>query len=140
MLAEALVNPAGEDLGRALVIRLEEILAHRVVSVAVPHEDALQLGMPGEMHAHHVVDFALLEVGTAPDLVERRHDAPALGLVGADPQLDQLPLIDRAVKLVVDLDAVLVVDALQARQVVVLDRVLVAEVERDLDELVGLDQ
>ena len=89
VLAEALVDPAGEDLGRALVIGLEEILAERVIGVSLPHEDALQLGVSGEADAHHVVDFALLEVGPAIDLVERRDHALPLGLVGADPQLDQ---------------------------------------------------
>ena len=48
-----------------------------------------------------------------------------------------LPGLRRAVELVVDLDAVFVVDALEAGEVVVADRVLVAEVEGDLDQLVG---
>ena len=51
-----------------------------------------------------------------------------------------VPGLVGAVELVVDLDAVLVMDALEAGQVVVLDRVLVAEVEGDVDELVGRDQ
>ena len=46
--AEVLAGPldaAVEDLRRPLVVGLEEVLAERVVGVAVPHEDALQLGV-----------------------------------------------------------------------------------------------
>ena len=63
----ALLDAAVEYLRRAFVIRFEEVFAERVVGVAFPHQDAGQLGMPGEPDAHHVVDFALLEVGPAPD-------------------------------------------------------------------------
>ena len=64
-------------------------------------------------------------------MVERGNFALALGLGGPDPELDQGAGLGRAVELVVDLDAVLVVDALQARQVVVADRVPVAEEKAD---------
>ena len=90
VLAEALLDAAVEDLGRPLVVRLEEVLAEREVRVAFPHEDALQLGVAGEPDAHHVVDFAFLEIGPAPDVIERGNLALPLGLGGAHPQLDQL--------------------------------------------------
>ena len=69
-------NPSSTRLGKTLVgrlvIGLEEVLAERIVGEAVPHQDPLQLGMAGEPDAHHVVDFALLEIGPAVDVVERR--------------------------------------------------------------------
>ena len=131
-LSKTLVGP--------FVIGFEEVLAERVVGVAVPHQDALQLGVPGEPDAHHVVDLALLEVGPLPDRDDRGDLALALGLGRPDPELDQRAGVVGRVELVVDLDAVLVVDALEAGEVVVPDRVLVAEVEADRDELLGLDE
>src|SRR5207302_14397 len=60
--AVALLDPAVEDLGRPLVVRLEEVLPKGVVRVPFPHQDAGQVRVPGEPDAHHVEDLALLEV------------------------------------------------------------------------------
>ena len=92
MLAVALVDPAGKDLGRSFVVRLEKILAEREISEALPHQDALQLGVAREAHAHHVIDLALLEIGPTIHMIERGNLAGPFGLGGAHPQLDQLPL------------------------------------------------
>ena len=89
MLAEPLVNPAGKDLGGRLVVRLEEVLAERIVGIAFPHENPLQLGVAGEANAHHVEDFALLEIGPAINLVERRNFALPFGLGRPHTELDQ---------------------------------------------------
>ena len=95
-------------------------------------------GCPGEADPHHVVDFALLEVGPAIHVIERRDFALAFGFGGSNPQLDHRPGFGGAVELVVDLDAVFVVNALKAGEIIILDRVLVAEEEGDVDQLVGL--
>src|SRR5208337_1603996 len=140
MLAEPFVNPARKDLGGRLVVRLEEVLAEWIVGIAFPHENPLQLGVAGEANAHHVEDLSLLEIGAAINVVERRDFALAFRLGRPHTQLDQAARLEGAVKLVIDFDAVLVVDALQTGEVVVLDRVLVAQVKGDRDQLLRRDQ
>src|SRR5262249_13862760 len=116
MLPEPLVNPAREYLGRPFVIRLEIILAERIIGKAVPHQNARQVGVAGEANAHHVVDFALLEISALISLVKRGNLSGALGFRSTYPQLDQLAwLVDR-IELVIDLDAVFKMHALQAGQ------------------------
>jgi hypothetical protein len=55
---------AGEVGGEAFE---GKIFLEREVGIAVPHEDAAQVGMAGEVDAHHVIDFALMPVGALVD-------------------------------------------------------------------------
>ena len=47
---------------------------------ALPHEDAPQVGMPGEAQAVHVPDLALLQVGAGEDAGQAGYDG--IGPVG----------------------------------------------------------
>jgi len=66
--------------------------------------------------------------------------ARALGFRRADSKLDQLARLGGAIELVVDLDRVLVMDTLETDQVVVADRVSVAEIARHREQVLGRDQ
>ena len=92
-------------------------------------------GVSGEPHTHHVVDFALLKIGAAINMIKRRHLRLALGFRGPHAELDQRSRVLGAIELVIDLDAVFIVHALKAGEVIVADRVLVAQVECDVDQL-----
>ena len=59
---------AGKIAGQAFE---GEILAQRVIGIAVPHEDAAQIGMLVELDAHHVEDFALVPIGALINRYER---------------------------------------------------------------------
>src|SRR5689334_5376412 len=69
-------------------------IAFRVI---VRHEDAAQVGMPPKTNSHHIVDFALHEVGAFPEIGERLHSAIGFGHAGLEP--NTMPLSDR-IKLV----------------------------------------
>ena len=140
VLPVALIDAAGKHLGRPFVIRLEKILAQGMVGVSFPHQDARQLGVAREAHAHHVVDLALLEISPAVNVIERGNFADPIRFGGAHPQLDQLAGLFDRIELVIDFNAVLEMHALQAGQIVVLDRVLVAQIKRDVDQLFSRDE
>src|SRR5262245_10142002 len=96
--------------------------------------------MPREAYAHHVEDFALLKVGAAINPIQRGHFALALGLGRSDSQFDQGSWRLGAVEVIGDFDAIFVVDALEAGQIVIFDGVSISEIEGDVDQLFGWDQ
>src|SRR5262249_58953543 len=70
--------PAGpaavERLGRLLEVRLVVVLAQGVALEPLPEQDPAQVRVPGEADAHHVVDFALLELRPRPNPRQRRDE------------------------------------------------------------------
>ena len=62
-------------------VRLLPVLAHGVAPKALPHQDALEVGMAGEADPVQVPGFALLEVGAGEHRHQRRqHRVVARGL------------------------------------------------------------
>ena len=53
------------------IVRRNVILAHRMIFEFVPHQNPPQIGMPVEMDAVEIEDFALLKFGAAPHRGER---------------------------------------------------------------------
>src|ERR1035437_3542936 len=69
-----------------VIIRFHVVLAHREIPVAVPHQDAPQIGVPIEGDAVEVVSLALLKLGAAPNGRERRHARVVPSVRCAQPQ------------------------------------------------------
>ena len=44
-----------------VIVRLDVILAHRMIGKLIPHQDAAQIGMAVEMNAVEIEDLALLK-------------------------------------------------------------------------------
>ncbi len=44
-----------------------------MVGIAIPHQDAAQVGMPGELDAEHIEGLALVPVGPGPQGDDTRH-------------------------------------------------------------------
>src|SRR5579859_1467086 len=56
-----------------VVVRLNVILAHRMVDETVPHQDTPQIRVAVEDDTVKIVNFTLLKLGAAPDRRERRN-------------------------------------------------------------------
>ena len=95
-------------VGRGLplvVVRLDVVLAHRVVLELVPHQDAPQVGMPVEDDAEKVENLPFLEFAGAPDRGQRGH-GHVVGPVGRPlPDDDGAMLQGDRIEVVDDLKA-----------------------------------
>ena len=84
--------PAASDLVNATpgssrrLAGQREILAQRKIRIAFPHQNPAQIRMAAETDAHHVVNFALVPVGRAPDVSDARQLGFFLAHVGFEPQ------------------------------------------------------
>src|SRR5215210_6253224 len=95
------------------------ILAERVTRETVLEQDAAQVRVPDELHAHQVVDLALLEVGARPDRRKARAERVRLGRQ-VEPEDDAARVLDviEAVDVVEHLEAVAIVDGRDGGEVV----------------------
>ena len=60
-----------------VIVRLDVILAHRIIHELVPHQNSPQVGMTFEVDAVEIEDLALLKFGASPDRGERRQCTPS---------------------------------------------------------------
>src|SRR3972149_9058467 len=78
----ALRPAAGEGLLVLFVISLMPVLTQGIAGKALPHQDSLQIRVPGEAHTEHVVGLPLLVVRPRPHATGRRNDG--VGFVSRD--------------------------------------------------------
>ena len=105
---------AGQVAGQALQ---GKIFLERMVGIAVPHEDAAQIGMAVKLDSHHVEDFALVPVGA----LENRQDGIDGGFILTDfdfhAQVRRMVLVAERAEFIDDFVARFVAEVVDARDV-----------------------
>ena len=102
----------GDSRHVALLALEWEVLSKRMVGIAVPHENAAQVGVIRKLDAHHVINLALVPIGSWPDI--RNCGDGAIVLADRDFEAEVHAIL-HGVKLVNDLVAGFVSEVINAR-------------------------
>src|SRR3970282_1563416 len=119
-----------------LEIGLAPVLAQRMAGEALPHQDAAQVGMPGEANAEQIPGLAFLELDAGVDREERRRHRILARQLRLE---DQARAAAGAIGVVDDFQVVLgeIVDAGDRRQIVI--AVLVPQGAGEVEQTVRRD-
>jgi hypothetical protein len=103
------------DIGHFARFSLErEVLSERIIRISLPHQDPAKVRMTGETDSHHVVHFALVPIGSGPEVGDRRRLQMILGNSGFQPEVN---VRLQGVKFIDDLEPRLVTEVIDTGEV-----------------------